>query len=62
MIGERIGTGNPTGGTVNAIAWDWIFGAPLCHLRRESTIYAGVLLDKDGGIKWHRQKKRAYQS
>jgi hypothetical protein len=32
MMGERIGTGNPAGGTVNAFAWDWIDGAPLHHL------------------------------
>jgi len=59
MMSERIGTGNPAGGTVNAVAWDWIDGAPLRHLRRESTTYAGVLLDTDGSMKWHRQKKRA---
>jgi hypothetical protein len=61
-MGERIGTGNPAGGTVNAFAWDWIDGAPLHHLRRESTAYAGVLLDTDGSMKWRRRKKRAQQS
>ena len=61
MMGERIGAGNPAGSTVNAAAWDWVNGAPLCHLRRESTTYAGVLLDTDGSMKWHRQKRRAYQ-
>ena len=59
MMGERIGTGNPTGGTFNASAWDWIDGAPLHHLRRVSTAYAEVLLDTDGSMKWHRQKKQA---
>ncbi len=58
MMGERIGTGNPAGGTVNAVEWDWIDGAPLRHLRRESTTHAGVLLDTDGSMKWHRRKKR----
>ena len=34
MMGERIGTGNPVGGTVKAFAcWNWIDGAPLHHLR-----------------------------
>ena len=59
MVGERIGTGNPAGGTVNAVAWDWIDGAPLHHLRRESTAYAGVLLDTYCSMKWSRQKKWA---
>ena len=59
MMGERIGTGNLAGGTVNTFAWDWIDGALLHHLRRESTAYAGVLLDTDGSMKWHRQKKWA---
>ena len=59
MMGERIGTGNPAGNTVNAATWDWIDGAPLHHLRRASTTYAGVLLDTDGSMKWRRQKKRA---
>ena len=61
MLGDRIGTGNPAGGTVNAVAWDWIDGAPLRHLRRESTT-AGVLLDTDGSMKWRRRKKWAQQS
>jgi hypothetical protein len=56
MMGERIGTGNPAGGTVNAVTWDWIDGAPLHHLRRESTPYAGVLLETDGSMKWRRQR------
>ena len=51
MIGERIGTGNPAGFTVNASTWDWIDGAPLHHLKRVSTAYAGVLLDTDGSMK-----------
>ena len=59
MMGERIGAGNPAGGAVNAVAWDWIDGAQLHHLRRESTTYAGVLLDTDGSMKWRRQKKWA---
>jgi len=59
MMGKRIGTGNPAGSKVNAVTWDWIDGALLHHLRRESTTYAGVLLDADGSMKWHRQKKRA---
>jgi hypothetical protein len=59
MMGERIGTGNPAGGTVNASAWNWLDGAPLHHLRRVSTAYAGVLLDTDGSMKWRRQKKQA---
>jgi hypothetical protein len=62
MMCKRIGTGNPAGGTVNAVTWDWKDGAPPHHLRRESTTYAGVLLDTDGSMKWCRQKKRAYQS
>ena len=56
MMGERIGKGNPAGGTVNAVTWDWIDGAPPRHLRRESTTYAGVLLDTDGSMKWCRRK------
>ena len=59
MMGERIGTDSPAGGTVNAVTWDWIDGAPLHHLRRESKTYAGVLLDTDGSMNWCRQKKRA---
>jgi hypothetical protein len=60
MMGERLGTGNPAGCRVNAVTWDWILdGAPLHHLRRESTTSAGVLLEKDGSMKWLRQKKRA---
>jgi hypothetical protein len=62
MMGERIGTGNPAGGTVNAVTWDWIDGAPLHHLMRESTAYVGVLIDTDNSMKWRRQKKRACQS
>jgi hypothetical protein len=59
MMGERIGTGNPAGGMVNAFACrDWIDGAPLHHLRRESTENAEVLIDKDGSMKWRRWKKR----
>ena len=54
MMGDRIGTGNPAGGAVNTVVWDWIDGAPLCHLRRESTTRAGVLLDTDGSMKWRR--------
>jgi hypothetical protein len=49
----------PAGNMVNAATWDWIDGAPLHHLRRASTTYAGVLLDTDGSMKWRRQKKRA---
>ena len=56
MMGERIGTGNPAGGAVNAFAWDWIDNTLLHHLRRVSTAYAGVLLDTDGSMKWCRQK------
>ncbi len=56
-MGERFGTGNPAGGTVNASTWDWMDSAPLYHLRRESTAYAGVLLDTDYSMKWCRQKK-----
>ncbi len=59
MMGERIGTGNPEGGTVNASAWDWLDGTPLHHLKRVSTAYTGVLLDTDGSMKWCRQKKQA---
>ena len=59
MMGERIGTGNLAGGTVNASAWDWLDGTLLHHLRRVSTAYAGVLLDTDGSMKWRRRKKRA---
>ena len=59
MMGERIGTGNPAGCRVNAVTWNWIDGAPLHHLRRESTTYAGVLLETDVSMKWRRQKKRA---
>jgi hypothetical protein len=58
MMGERCGTGNPAGGTVNASMWHWMDSAPQYHLNRESTAYAGVLLDEDGSMKWHRQKKR----
>jgi len=32
MMCERIGTGNLAGGTVNAVTWDWIDGAPLHQL------------------------------
>jgi hypothetical protein len=58
MMGERCGTGSPAGGTVNASTWDWMDSAPLYHLSRESIAYAGVFLDKDGSMKWHRQKKQ----
>jgi hypothetical protein len=55
MMGERIGTDNPAWGTVNAFAcWDWIDGAPLHHLRRESAF----LIETDDSMKWHRWKKR----
>jgi hypothetical protein len=54
MMGERFGTGNPAGGMVNAFMWDWMDSAPLYHPRRESTAYAGVLLDKDISMKWRR--------
>ncbi len=57
MIDERCGTGNPAGSMVNASMWDWMDSAPLYHLRRESTAYAGVLLDTDGSMKWCRWKK-----
>ena len=40
MMGKRIGTGNPAGSKVNAVTWNWIDGALLHHLRRESTTYA----------------------
>jgi hypothetical protein len=43
---------------VNAVVLDWIDGAPIRHLRRESTTYAEVLLDTDGSMKWCRQKKQ----
>jgi len=48
-----------SGVMINAFMWDWMDGALLHHLRRESTAYAGVLLDKDGSMKWRRQKKWA---
>jgi hypothetical protein len=51
MMDERCDTGNPEGGMVNASTWDWIDSAPLYHLSKESTTYAGVLLDKDGSMK-----------
>ncbi len=58
MMGERCGTGNPAGVMVNASRWVWMDSAWLYHLRRKSTAYAGVLLDTDVSMKWHRQKKR----
>ncbi len=61
-MGERCGTGNPAGGTVSASTWDWMDSALLYHLSRESTSYAGVLLDKDGSMEWPRWKKQTQQS
>jgi hypothetical protein len=54
---------NQKGGTydhrVDASTWDWMNSVPPSALRRESTAYAGVVLDTDGSMKWHRQKKQA---
>ncbi len=58
MMGERCGIGNPARGMVNASTWDWMDGAPVYHLSREPTAYARILLDKDGSMKWCRQKKQ----
>ncbi len=58
IMGERCGTGNSAGGTVNAFTWDWMDRAPIHHLRRESKAYAGVLLDTDGSMKWRRWEKQ----
>ncbi len=58
MMGERCSTGDPAGGTVNASTWDWVDNAPEYHLSIESTAYAGVLLEKDGSMKWCRRKER----
>jgi hypothetical protein len=57
MMGDRIGTSGR--GCGQYFRWNWMDGVPLHHLRRESTAYAGVLLDTDGSMKWHRQKKQA---
>ncbi len=43
---------------VDAFTWDGMNSAPLFVQMRESTAYAGVLLDTDGSMKWHRQKSR----
>jgi hypothetical protein len=56
---KRFGTGNVAGGVVKVFTWDWMGIALLHYLRGESTAYAEILLDQDGSMKWHRQKKRA---
>jgi hypothetical protein len=54
---------NQQGGTydhrVDASRWDGMNNAPSLVRWRESTVYAGVLLDTDGCMKWHRKKKWA---
>jgi hypothetical protein len=52
-VRKRFGTGNVARGVVKVFTWDWIDIALLHYLRRESTAYAGVLLDRDGSMKWH---------
>ncbi len=56
-VRKQFGTGNMAGGTEKVFTWDWMDAALSHYLRGESTAYAGVLLDRDGSMKWRRQKK-----
>jgi hypothetical protein len=42
---NRFGTGNLAGSVVKVFMWAWIDVALIHYLRRESTAYAGMLLD-----------------
>jgi hypothetical protein len=57
-VRKRFGTGNMAGSATKVFTWDWMDAALSHYLRGKSTVYAGVLLNQDGSMKWHRQKKR----